>query len=81
MTGLPELKERIAGKIATLYGTRYDVDREVLITASASQGSTRLSADWCIRAMRLFTSNPLSIAMRRLSVCRGDAGGHQADGA
>ena len=38
MTGLPELKERIAGKIATLYGTRYDVDREVLITASASQG-------------------------------------------
>ncbi len=38
MTGLPALKERIAGKVATLYGTRYDVDREVLITASASQG-------------------------------------------
>lgn len=38
MTGLPVLKERIAEKIATLYGTRYDVDSEVLITASASQG-------------------------------------------
>ena len=38
MTGLPALKERIAGKIAALYGTRYDVDHEVLITASASQG-------------------------------------------
>jgi len=38
MTGLRTLKERIADKIATLYGTRYDVDREVLITASASEG-------------------------------------------
>ncbi len=37
MTGLPALKERIAGKIAALYGTRYDVDHEVLITASASR--------------------------------------------
>lgn len=38
MTGLRVLKERIAEKIAALYGTRYDVDDEVLITASASQG-------------------------------------------
>lgn len=38
MTGLQALKTRIADKIATLYGTRYDADREVLITASASEG-------------------------------------------
>ncbi len=38
MTGLRVLKERIAEKIAALYGTHYDVDDEVLITASASQG-------------------------------------------
>ncbi|MGR7482004.1 methionine aminotransferase [Klebsiella aerogenes] len=38
MTGLRALKERIADKIATLYGTQYDVDSEVLVTASASQG-------------------------------------------
>ncbi|HHG8774414.1 TPA: pyridoxal phosphate-dependent aminotransferase [Raoultella planticola] len=38
MTGLPALKARIADKIAALYGTRYDVDSEVLVTASASQG-------------------------------------------
>ncbi|MGL4724365.1 MAG: pyridoxal phosphate-dependent aminotransferase [Scandinavium sp.] len=38
MTGLRPLKERIADKIADLYGTRYDVDSEVLITASASEG-------------------------------------------
>lgn len=38
MTGLRPLKARIADKIADLYGTRYDVDSEVLITASASEG-------------------------------------------
>lgn len=38
MTGLRPLKERIADKIADLYGTCYDVDSEVLITASASEG-------------------------------------------
>ena len=38
MTGLQALKTRIADKIATLYGTRYDADHEVLITASASEG-------------------------------------------
>jgi len=37
MTGLRSLKERIAGKIGDLYGTHYDVDSEVLITASASE--------------------------------------------
>lgn len=37
MTGLRALKERIAGKISDLYGTQYDVDSEVLITASASE--------------------------------------------
>ncbi|KNC95534.1 pyridoxal phosphate-dependent aminotransferase [Trabulsiella odontotermitis] len=38
MTGLHALKERIAEKVATLYGTQYDVDSEVLVTASASEG-------------------------------------------
>lgn len=38
MTGLRPLKERIAQKIEALYGTHYDVDSEILVTASASQG-------------------------------------------
>lgn len=38
MTGLQTLKNRIADKIADLYGARYDADNEILITASASQG-------------------------------------------
>jgi len=38
MTGLRPLKVKIAQKIAELYGADYDVDNEVLVTASASQG-------------------------------------------
>ncbi|MCP5904788.1 aminotransferase class I/II-fold pyridoxal phosphate-dependent enzyme, partial [Klebsiella pneumoniae] len=38
MTGLQPLRERIADKIATLYGTHYDPASEVLVTASASEG-------------------------------------------
>lgn len=38
MTGHPALKEALAEKVATLYGTRYDAGSEVLITASASEG-------------------------------------------
>ncbi|MCS2154091.1 pyridoxal phosphate-dependent aminotransferase [Scandinavium goeteborgense] len=38
MTGLHALKTRIAEKIADLYGMQYDVDSEVLVTASASEG-------------------------------------------
>ena len=38
MTGLQPLRERIADKIATLYGTHYDPSNEVLVTASASEG-------------------------------------------
>lgn len=38
MTGLRPLKERIAQKISELYRTDYDVDSEILITASASEG-------------------------------------------
>ncbi len=38
MTGLRPLKERIAQKINDLYHTDYDVDNEILITASASEG-------------------------------------------
>ena len=37
MTGLPSLKERIAEKIAALYGRHYDVQREIAVTASASE--------------------------------------------
>ncbi|MBV8043849.1 pyridoxal phosphate-dependent aminotransferase [Pluralibacter sp.] len=38
MTGLQALKTRIAQKIAGLYGTCYDEESEVLVTASASEG-------------------------------------------
>ncbi|WP_243077891.1 methionine aminotransferase [Pantoea sp. MQR6] len=38
MTGLPALREALANKVETLYGQRYDVASEVLITGSASQG-------------------------------------------
>ncbi|WP_312284396.1 pyridoxal phosphate-dependent aminotransferase [Yokenella regensburgei] len=38
MTGLRALKERIAEKITGHYGTTYDVDDEILVTASASEG-------------------------------------------
>ncbi|PKH26745.1 methionine aminotransferase [Enterobacterales bacterium CwR94] len=38
MTGLPALKQAVADKVARLYGQHYDVDHEILITASASQG-------------------------------------------
>lgn len=38
MTGFRPLKTLIAEKVATLYGSSYDVDDEILITASASEG-------------------------------------------
>ncbi|NIF22032.1 methionine aminotransferase [Candidatus Pantoea multigeneris] len=38
MTGLPALKQALADKVQQLYGRRYDVDSEVLISGSASQG-------------------------------------------
>ncbi|MEI8298175.1 MAG: methionine aminotransferase [Pseudomonadota bacterium] len=38
MTGLPALRAAVAHKFAHLTGTRYDVDDEVTIVASASQG-------------------------------------------
>jgi len=38
MTGLRALKEVLSSKVYTLYGQQYDVDSEVLITGSASQG-------------------------------------------
>ncbi|KAB8313683.1 aminotransferase class I/II-fold pyridoxal phosphate-dependent enzyme [Erwinia endophytica] len=38
MTGLVALKEALASKVFTLYGQQYDVNSEVLITGSASQG-------------------------------------------
>lgn len=52
MTGLAPLKERIADKIAALYGTRYDPASEVLVTASASEGLYSAISGWCIPAMR-----------------------------
>ncbi|RPH30684.1 pyridoxal phosphate-dependent aminotransferase [Buttiauxella warmboldiae] len=38
MSGFRPLKTLIAEKVATLYGSHYDVDDEILITASASEG-------------------------------------------
>ena len=37
MAGLPELRQAIADKVAALYGSRYDVDAEVTVTAGATQ--------------------------------------------
>lgn len=37
MTGMPALRQAIADKIAALYGTAYDVDAEVTVTAGATQ--------------------------------------------
>lgn len=38
MTGLASLRQAISGKTERLYGTHYDVDTEVTVVASASQG-------------------------------------------
>jgi len=37
MTGVPVLRQRIADKIAVLYGHRYDADTEITVTAGATQ--------------------------------------------
>jgi len=37
MIGLPELRTAIAGKVEALYGTAYDVEREITVTAGATQ--------------------------------------------
>jgi len=37
MTGVPLLRQRVADKIETLYGRRYDADTEITITAGATQ--------------------------------------------
>jgi methionine aminotransferase len=37
MTGVPELRAEIAAKVESLYGARYDVDREITVTAGATQ--------------------------------------------
>lgn len=37
MTGMPELRQAIVDKVAALYGTQFDVDREVTVTAGATQ--------------------------------------------
>jgi methionine transaminase len=37
MTGVPLLRQRVAGKIEALYGHRYDADSEITITAGATQ--------------------------------------------
>ncbi len=40
MTGAPPLRAAIAGKIERLYGARYDVEREITVTAGATQALT-----------------------------------------
>ncbi len=37
MTGVPALRQAIAAKVANLYGHTYDADREITITAGATQ--------------------------------------------
>lgn len=37
MAGVPALRETISRKIETLYGRRYDADREITVTAGATQ--------------------------------------------
>ncbi|WKZ84037.1 pyridoxal phosphate-dependent aminotransferase [Ralstonia pickettii] len=37
MTGVPALRQAIAAKVANLYGHAYDADREITITAGATQ--------------------------------------------
>ncbi|AST27562.1 pyridoxal phosphate-dependent aminotransferase [Ralstonia pseudosolanacearum] len=37
MTGVPALRQAIAAKIATLYGHAYDAEREITVTAGATQ--------------------------------------------
>ncbi|MBI4740935.1 MAG: aminotransferase class I/II-fold pyridoxal phosphate-dependent enzyme [Betaproteobacteria bacterium] len=37
MAGMPELRAAIAGKVEVLYGARYDVEREITVTAGATQ--------------------------------------------
>jgi methionine transaminase len=37
MTGVPVLRQRVAGKIEALYGRRYDANTEITITAGATQ--------------------------------------------
>ena len=37
MAGLPELRQAIVDKVAALYGSRFDVESEVTVTAGATQ--------------------------------------------
>ncbi len=37
MAGIPELRAAIADKVAALYGVRYDAEREITVTAGATQ--------------------------------------------
>ncbi len=37
MAGMPELRAAVAGKVEALYGARYDVEREITVTAGATQ--------------------------------------------
>ncbi|MGE5490405.1 MAG: aminotransferase class I/II-fold pyridoxal phosphate-dependent enzyme, partial [Actinomycetota bacterium] len=37
MAGMPELRQAVADKVAALYGTRFDAETEVTVTAGATQ--------------------------------------------
>ena len=37
MTGVPQLRQAISDKVAALYGRRYDAEREITVTAGATQ--------------------------------------------
>ena len=45
MTGIPELREQIAIKVESLYDAKYDFQKEINITAGATQAlHTAISA-------------------------------------
>ncbi len=39
MAGMPELRQAIVDKVAALYGSRFDVESEVTVTADATQAT------------------------------------------
>ena len=38
MTGVPALRQAVAAKLNALYGSAYDADRDITITAGGTQG-------------------------------------------
>lgn len=50
MTGVPALREAIAGKTAELYGYQPDVNSEITVTAGATEALYAAITAWCAAA-------------------------------